>query len=100
MFRDASARAARAQFAKLGDGMGVLKRANGSETPMPVMLDMSVEVPDASGQYLERARVVSLLNEELPAPPVPGDQVKVLTTWWVVQRLVADDGIVTQLAVA
>jgi len=99
-FRDAANAAAVALLRRLGDGTATYQHASGAAVALDAMLDEGVEVPDASGQYIERARALSVRKADLLEQAVAGDQVTVLGERYRVQRVLADDGIVVRLAVA
>lgn len=100
-FTDASSRAARAVQHHLGDGTAAYRHGNGDPVDVRWINERSVEVPDASGQYIERTHVVYLLREELAQEPQVGDRITTAPgDQWVVQRIVSDDGVEIGLAVA
>lgn len=99
-FHDAADRAARALLQRLGEGTATYQHASGAAVELAAMFEENVEVPDASGQYLERARALSVRKAALMETAVVGDQVTVLGARYRVQRVLADDGIVVRLAVA
>lgn len=100
-FRDAADAAAAAILLRLGEGTATYQHANGDAVTLDaVVFEEGVEVPDKSGQYLERTRVVSVRKNELLATVVLGDAITIAGTQYLVQRVLSDDGIVVRVAVA
>lgn len=99
-FRDRANAAAAAILQRLGEGSATYQHTNGDTVTLGVMFEEGVEVPDKSGQYLERTRVVSMQKSALLATVTAGDEVTVLGDSYVVQRVISDDGIVVRVAVA
>jgi hypothetical protein len=99
-FRDRANAAAAAILQRLGEGSATYQHANGDTVILGVMFEEGVEVPDKSGQYLERTRVVSMQKSALLATVTAGDEVTVLGDSYVVQRVISDDGVVVRVAVA
>lgn len=99
-FRDVADAAAERLIARLGDGTATYLHASGQSADVAVVFDEGIDVPDPSGQYLERTRVVSVRKAVLLADAAPGDQVTLQGYGYVVQRVLGDDGIVVRLAVA
>lgn len=99
-FRDRANAAAAAVLQRLGEGSATYQHANGDTVILDVMFEEGVEVPDKSGQYLERTRVVSMQKNALLATVTAGDEVTVLGDSYLVQRVLSDDGVVVRVAVA
>ena len=99
-FRAAADAAATACLRRLGEGTATYQHASGAAVEVDAMLEECAEVPDASGQYVERTRALSVRRAELAQAAVAGDQVTVLGQRYRVQRVLADDGLVVRLAVA
>lgn len=99
-FADVTAAAAERILDRLGDGAATYRHTSGTEAAITLLLDASVEVPDPSGQFIERVRMAFVRHAQITETPAVGDQITHGTNTWYVQRIVSDDGIVAGLAVA
>lgn len=99
-FRDVADAAAGRILARLGEGSATYRHANGDTVTLGVMFEEGVEVPDVSGQYLERSRVVSMRKSLLVATVALGDEVTVCGETYRAQRVLSDDGVLVRVAVA
>jgi hypothetical protein len=86
---------------RLGEpGCTYAHAGGGTVSDLDVVYDEDAELVDSNGQLVERTRAASIRKSELLQAPVMGDALTVLGTTYRVQRVLGDDGVFVQVALA
>lgn len=98
-FRDLADSRGAVLVQRLGD-TATYTRSAGGAVIVDLVFDEGVELVDANGQVVERTRTITVRKSDLLDTVKVGDSVTVLGTQYRVQRVLQDDGVMIQAAVA